>query len=387
MHQFAKNLAAEGHNVRVICEFPNHPKGIIPSEYDGKMTEEAKLDGFNVTRLRVITFPEKTFLTRLFFYLSYMFFSAYAGIFTKERYDVVLATSPPLFVALSGFAVSFFKRARFVLDIRDLWPAAAVALGELNNPGAVRIAEILEKFLYRRADIIIAVTKGFIKYISGLGIEKAKLHWIANGTVEDIFYPVQPDAELRRKLELDGFFVVTFAGNHGIAQGLDTVLEAAENLHNHAVKFLFIGEGPVKAKLINKTEEKGLKNIVFHKQIPLEEIKYYIAISDAMLVPLIDERVFDTFIPSKLFDFMACEKPVILSVDGEAREILDESQGGVFCKPGNSGDLTDKIIYLMENRKLCKSMGEKGRKFVLANFTRKKQAEQLEKILRRDVII
>ncbi len=381
MHQFAKNLVAKGHKVRVICEFPNHPKGIIPPEYDGKMVEKTELDGFSVTRLRVVTSPKKTFLTRLLFYLSYMFFSIFAGIFTKEKYDIVFATSPPLFVAISGYIVSFFKRAKFVLDIRDLWPAAAVALGELNNPTIVRVAEVIELFLYRKANIIIAVTKGFAAYIEALGIDAKKIYRIANGTVEELFFPVEKNQKLKEEIGARNNFLVTFAGNHGIAQGLETVISAASLLKKEDVNFLLIGDGPVKAKLKKIAAEKGISNIIFHGQVPLDEIRNYIAISDAMLVPLINDRVFDTFIPSKLFDFMACGKAVILSVDGEAREILEQSKGGLFCKQEDPVDLSEKILFLKNNRKEQEKMGENGRKFVLSNFTRKKQALELEKIL------
>ncbi len=383
MHQFAKHLSSMGHSVRVVCEFPNHPEGVIPEEYEGQWVEKTRLDGFDVTRLWVRASPEKNFFSRLLFYFSFMFFPIFKMIFNGEKYDVVLATSPPLFVGAAGWVISFFKRAHFILDVRDLWPAAAIALGEISNPVVVKTAELMEGFLYRMASLIVVVTEGFRDYISKRGVGKDKMIWIPNGTVEEIFQPEEPDGELRKELGIEpDDFVVTFAGNHGIAQGLDSVVEAAEMLRGEKIKFLFVGEGPVKSKLVRMVEKRDLSNVIFHSRVPLEEITRYLAISDATLVPLRDDDLFEMFIPSKMFDFLACGKPVLLSVRGEAREILKSSEGGMFVEPENPEDLKKKIEYFIEHPERTEEMGERGRNYVLDNFTRKKQAKQLEKNLR-----
>jgi len=383
VHEFAKHLAQKGHQVTVIAEFPNHPQGIIPEEYKGIFFEREFLDGFEVLRVWVLTFPEKGRLRRILFYTSYMLMAIIAGFFCKKRYDVVFATSPPLFVGISGYVLSRLKNASFLLDVRDLWPLVAIALGELSNEKIIKIAEKVELFLYKKAKAIAAVTEGFIKYIVDLGIKPDKLYHIPNGTIPEIFDPSDVDVNLKKKLGLERKFVVSFAGNHGLAQGLETVMESAKQLQEQKdIAFFFIGEGPVKQNLIDLKEKYRLKNVVFHSKVPLNEIAKYINMSDILLVPLKKDEVFHLFVPSKMFDFMCCAKPIILSVDGEARQILEErAKAGKFIPPGDAVALSEAILSLRDNPKLAEEYGQNGRVFVLKNYLRKQQAQKLESVM------
>lgn len=382
MFEFAKNLTQLGHQVTVIAEFPNHPHGTMAEEYRGKWFETESLAGFDVLRVWVQTSPVKNFRTRILFYLSFMFMAILGSVRLLPRFDVVLATSPPLFVGVAGYVISRLKKSRFVLDIRDLWPAVAVALGEITQPGIIRPAEKLEKFLYHVADRIVAVTHGFCEHIQSVGIPREKICWIPNGTMTDIFHPKRTDKDLRVRLGLNGKLVVTFAGTHGIAQGLPAVIEAARLLGERSdIVFFFIGEGPVKAHLIRLARAYALKNLIFHAQVPLEQIAPYLNMSDILLVPLKNDEVFNSFIPSKMFDFMACAKPVLLSVPGEAKAILEKARAGLSIKPGDPRALAEGILNLAEDEKLRRNLGKNGRKFVLEHFSRKKQGVQLSAIL------
>ena len=383
IYEFARNLINHGHEVTVITEVPNHPIGIVHEQYQGRLFIREEVDGIRVTRVWVWARQKKNFFNRIMFYLSYMVMSFFAGLYDRGRYDIIFATSPPLFVGVSGYLLSIFKRCRFVLDVRDLWPAAATALGELSNKRIIFLAEKIERILYKNADAIVAVTHGFCDYIRRNGGERSRIHYIPNGTVVDMFRPTEPDEELKRSLGLQGHFIVTFAGTLGIAQGLWSLIHAAKLLrHYENITLLFIGDGPVKKNLIELTRELRLNNIFFHPQVPVSNINPYLNISDVLLVSLKDDRIFDTFIPSKMFDFMACGKPIILSVDGEARRIFEEAEAGLWVPPENFYEMSDAIVRFYEDPSLCRRCGEKGRSHVIKNFSRSEQSGKLEKVFR-----
>ncbi len=383
IYEFARNLVSHGHEVTVITEVPNHPIGIIHEQYQGRLFVEEELDGIRVIRVWVWARQKKNFINRILFYLSYMVMSFFAGLCFRGRYDIVFATSPPLFVGVSGFLLSIFRRGKFVLDIRDLWPAAATALGELSNRRIVRLAEKIERILYRNADAIIAVTRGFCDFIEQRGGAKRKIHYIPNGTVLDLFVPRPPDPALKKELGLEGKFIVTFAGTLGIAQGLWSVVHAAKLLrHYQDIALLFIGDGPVKKSLIELVARLRLDNVHFHSQVPINAITPYLNTSDVLLVSLKNDSVFETFIPSKLFDFMACSRPIILSVDGEARRIFEEARAGIFVPPENFYELSEAIIRLHQDPELRARYGENGRQYVIRNFSRLEQAQKLERLFR-----
>jgi len=384
IYEFARNLISKGHEVTVITEVPNHPIGIIHEQYQGKLFIMEEIDAIRVIRVWVWARQKKSFANRILFYLSYMVMSFFAGLYFKGRYDIIFATSPPLFVGVSGYLLSLFKRSRYVLDIRDLWPAAATALGELSNKRIISLAEKIERILYKNADAIVAVTHGFCKFIRQSGGDKDKIFYIPNGTVEDIFKPLAPDPELKKKLDLEGKFIVTFAGTLGIAQGLWSLIHAAKLLrHYEDIVLLFIGDGPVKHMLIELARKLKLTNTYFYPQVPITDINPYLSASDILLVSLKDDVVFNTFIPSKLFDFMACGKPIILSVDGEARQIFEKAEAGIYASPENFYELSDAIIRLYEDSGLRRRCGRNGRNYVTRNFSRKKQSEQLERVFKR----
>jgi glycosyltransferase involved in cell wall biosynthesis len=266
--------------------------------------------------------------------------------------------------------------------VRDLWPKAAQALGELSNPRLYRWAEALEQRLYDRADRITATTRSFCRYIAGRGIPAAKVIHVPNGTLEDVFSPERGDAGLRQRLGLDGKLVVVFAGLHGIAQDLEMVLDTAVRLRDEGeIAFVFLGEGPRKAALMEAARTQGLDQVRFLPQVPLEESAHYLNLADVVLVPLARDRIFDMFVPSKLFDGLACGKPVLLSVDGEAREILEESGGGLFVPPGDAEALAAAIRHLFRHPEIRKEMGERGRLFVTQHYRRRVQAQRFAEVV------
>jgi glycosyltransferase involved in cell wall biosynthesis len=383
LDHFAHFLAGRGHDVTVIAEVPNHPKGVIFDGYRGRFVKRSLEDGVDTRRVWVLTSPRKSSWRRIAFYLSYAFSAAIVGLTAiRRRPQAVFASSPPLPVLLPAYAVSRARRCPLVVDIRDIWPAVGVALGEINGAIPLRAAQLLERFLYDRSAAITCVTRGFVRHVQESGISSDRIHYLPNGTVPDVFHPSRQDADIRRSLGIDGKFVVGYVGLHGIAQGLKVLIDAADRLRDRPdLHFLMVGEGPDKAQLVNAARDRGLVNITFHAEVPQREVVPYINTCDVMVVPLRKLDVFSTFIPSKLFDYLSCQRPVVLMVDGEARALLEDSGGGVYVTPEDSGALADQLTKLASEPDRLADMGRNGRNWVLEHFVRDDQAAQLETLL------
>ena len=378
----AKGLREAGHEVHVLAEKPNHPEGIIREDYRDGIFEERTYEGIPVTYTWVYTHPEKNFLKRLAFYLSFMAMAIVGALRKKGDFDVVLASSPPLFVGLSGWLAARLKDAKFVFDVRDIWPEVAVAMGALSNPITIRLAEQLERFIYNRADGITAVTSSFCNHIQEVASEKIPMRRIMNGTMPEVFHQDSRREEMRAQLGIQGKYVVTYAGNLGLAQGLPHLIEAADRLQeNEEVEFVLLGSGPVKEDLIQEANIRELTNVRFLDRVPLEEAAAHMAASDALLVPLEDHEIYRQFIPSKLFDSMASGRPILLSVDGEARTILEEAEAGLYYPAEDGEALAKRIEWLVDHPEKGKKMGRNGRVYARENCTRAVQAQKMADFL------
>jgi glycosyltransferase involved in cell wall biosynthesis len=376
MQAFAEYLAARGHQVTVICEFPNHPHGVIPAHYRGRLVEDDQTNPYRILRVWVKADPEKTTASRMAFYLSYMALAT-AIAPRAGRADVVIATTPPLFVGAAGLAIARMNLAPLVLDVRDLWPAAAAGLNEISTGCTLQVAEALERRLYKRAAGVVAVTRPFCEHIDRIRRRAPRTVFIPNGTLKRFF--ALPDGNARAKLGIDANrFLVTFAGTHGIAQALPATLEAAA--HADGIHFAFVGEGPAKNALVASARERGLENVSFHQQVPIENVPPLLAASDALLVPLSAHPTFVSFVPSKLFDFMAAGRPVILSARGEAARIVERAGAGVVIQPENPKALASAAQWLAEHPREAEAMGKRGQEFARGRL-RHVQGERLEQVL------
>jgi glycosyltransferase involved in cell wall biosynthesis len=376
MQSFAEHLAERGHQVTVIAEFPNHPQGVIPPEYRHRIVEDDRSNAYRVLRVWVRTSPEKTQMTRLSFYLSYMgLATAVAPL--AGRADVVVATTPPLFTAVAGLAIARMNRAPFVLDVRDLWPAAATSLLQISPGWETRAAEGLEQWLYRSATAVTAVTRPFCKHVDRIRGAPPSTVLLPNGTLPQFF--VDGDTGSNRLGVPDDRFLVTFAGILGIAQALPSAVEAAALLKGSA-DIAFVGDGPMKDTVAGLAAEKELENVHFHPQVSAEAIPPILAASDALLVPLSGHPTFEQFVPSKMIDFMATGKPVVLSAAGESARILETSGAGVVVAPESPVELASAIRWLAEHPAEAAEMGRRGREFA-AGRLRSVQAERLEQLL------
>ena len=306
--EMAHRWAENGADVTVLTCFPNHPNGIIPKEYRGMWHCRERRGGVNVVRTYVYAAANKGFFRRILNYLSFMFSSLFVGTVMSKRPDILIATSPQFFVAVAGYVISRIKRCKFVFEVRDLWPEEIVAVGAIKNKMAIRALEALEMFLYRKADIIVAVAQGTIDLLKARGIPERKLALVPNGVDIDFFMARADGRQVRKQLGIDGKFVVGYIGTHGMAHKLETILRAAAKIRmRDDIMFLFVGDGAEKARLIRMADDMKLTNVAFRDQVPREKVPEFYAACDVCLVPLRKAELFTRNIPSKIYEIMAAD--------------------------------------------------------------------------------
>jgi colanic acid biosynthesis glycosyl transferase WcaI len=384
--ELSRHWATAGHEVTVLTGFPNHPTGVVAPEYRSKfrrLVAREQTDGVNVVRTWLLPFPNRKAYERMLNYSSFCMSAAATGLFLSPP-DVIIATSPQLLVALSGWWLARWKRVPFVFEVRDLWPEslAAVGMGSENSLLHRALAKIAG-FLYRRSDRIVVVTSAFEDYlVKHWQVPREKISVIENGVETKLFFP-EAGTALRKELGSDGKFVVAYIGTMGMAHGLETILTAAAQLRhaNPEIVFLMLGEGAEKEHIIALARERGLSNVKFVDQQPRERIPAYICASDACLVLLKKTDLFKTVIPTKMLEFMSCARPVILGVDGQARAILEQARGGVVIEPENSEALVNAIRYLEANREIARDLGQNGREHIVRKFSRRETADRYISVL------
>ena len=384
--ELARHWVRDGHDVTVLTGFPNHPTGVVPAEYRGKLRRLAlreKWNGVSVTRTWLWPLPNRKAHERMLNYISFAVSSAVTGLF-EPRPDVVIASSPQLLVALSGWWLARCKRVPFVFEVRDLWPESLVAVGLGDSNSLLhRVLGRIAEFLYRNCDHIVVVTRAFKDYlVKQWRVPPEKISIVENGVETEMFAP-QDASRLRDDLSIDRKFVVSYIGTIGMAHGLETLLEAAGRLQmlNPEVVFLLVGEGADKERIVNLAHARGLGNVRFVPQQPHELVSSYICASDACLVLLRKSPVFKTVIPTKMLEFMSCARPVILGVDGEAREILEKAESGAGIEPENPEQLIRAVLRLAEDKNLRETLGRNGRRYVVQNLSRRRTAQTYIEVL------
>lgn len=389
-HELSKYWVQAGHDVTVLTGFPNHPTGVVPREYRGrmwKMSIREWLDGIEVVRTWLYPAPNRRAVERIFNYGSFCLSASVRGLFLK-RPDVVIGTSPQLLIALSGWWISHWKRCPFIFEVRDLWPESLLASG-MGRESSLLIhgLERLAAFLYHRCDRIVVVTEAFREnLIATRGLSAGKIDVVENGVETDTFVPaIQDGLDLRRSHGLCGKFVASYIGTIGYAHGLEVILNAARNLKElqPEVLFLLVGEGAERERLQSLAEQEGLTNIRFMGQQPRERIPSLINASDVCMVMLRKAEVFKTVIPSKMLEFMACGRPVVLGVDGQARKILEEAQAGIPIAPGDADALVQVLTELRRDPALGTRLGKNGQRFIQARYSRKRKARDYLSILEK----
>ncbi len=380
-YHFATKLARNGHDVTVVTGMPNHPSGVKHQGYRGRLFASEKTEGVRVLRAYLFTTPRKTFSTRMLNQISFAVSAFFRGLFAPSC-DVILVTSPPLFLGTSAWLLGHLKAAPYVLDVRDYWPHAAVALGQLNSRAAVRLAEKLEMFLYTHAAWIVAVTGGMRRLMLKRGIPAHRLVLIPNGADTECFTP-GPPANGR---EGDGTWTVLYSGTHGLVHGMGVILDAAEELlSEERVRFVMVGDGVAKDQLVADAGRRNLSNIEFHPSQQPEHLAERIRGSDVCLATTTTGSFSGGTIPVKIFDYMACGKPVVAAVAGDAKTVMAEADGGIVVAPGDAPALARALRTLLEDSDECERLGRNGHDYVKWTYSRERLAGRMEDLLSRVV--
>ena len=382
IYEMAKHWIELGNEVHVVTCFPNHPTGIIPDEYKGMKYKHEMMNGIHVHRNYVYATPNKGFFKKTLGHISFMLSSVVISMRKINKPDVIITSSPTFFSIFSGYWYSLRKKTPFVLEIRDLWPAAMIELGVMKEGFITNILEKMELFFYRKCKRLIMVTKSFKENVVNRGIDCDKVYVITNGVNQELFYPREKSKELIDKYYLKDKFVISYVGAHGISQSLSTILKVAKSLIDEKdIQFLFIGEGAEKDKLKEIAREQNITNVKFIDSQPKELIPEFYSTSDICLIPLKNIELFKTFIPSKMFEIMACGIPIVASLEGEAADVLNDSKAALVVQPDNPEEIKQAIIKLKEDNALYEQFKKNGPSCVGQNYSRKKLAEQYLEII------
>lgn len=381
LYEHATRWVGLGHEVTVITCAPNFPEGKLFEGYRNSWYRVEMMDGIRVVRVKTYITANEGFLRRTLDYMSFMVTGFVAGLFQRKP-DVIVGTSPQFFCAVGAWALAALRRKPFVFELRDLWPASIVAVGAMKKNRVIRVLEKIELFLYKRARVVIPVTEAFKEDLVARGISPGKIHVVRNGVDSNRYRPMPRNAELEREHGLQGKFVVGYLGTHGLAHGLDKVVDAAELLRDRGdIAFLFVGGGAARNALAEGVASKALKNVHLVPRQPKEMMPRLWSLCHISLVPLRDNPVFSTVIPSKLFESMAMGVPVVASLpEGETTRIVRETGVGIVTPPENPGILAKTIEFLHDNPERLAEF-----RFACSNatplFSRSRQADLMQNIL------
>lgn len=362
LSEMAAYWADRGHDVTVLTGMPNHPTGVIPEAYRGVVVRRESRDGVRVLRNWLYATPNEGFLKKTVGHLTFMVTAVLTGMPRAPRPDVVVVSSPTFFSIFSGWVIARLRRARFVVEVRDLWPAIFVDLGVLKNPVLIRVLEWVELRMYAAADRVVVVTEGFRANLISRGVPADKVVTIRNGVDLDRFDPARPSrADMRARLGCpEGSMLALYLGAHGISQGLTTLVDAAALLRGDGVHVALVGEGADKTAVAKHLSEVGADNVTMLPGVPRDDVADLVAAADVCLVPLRDLPLFETFLPSKMFEFFGAGKPVVGGVAGEAAQIL-VAAGGLVVPPEDAAALATALRTLAGQPEKRATMGVEAR--------------------------
>ena len=385
-HEHCREWVRQGHCVCVITGVPNHPRGELLEGYENRLVQEEEVDGIRVIRTWMFLSPNEGFLGRIANYVLFGLAASLASL-KAERPDVVIATSPQFFCGLAGMLVSRLRGAPFVLEIRDLWPESIVQLGQLKPGPMLRALERLETILYRSAAGIVVNTRSFIDHLCARGIAAEKIELVYNGIDPHLFRPQPRDPHLLRHHELGDKYLVAYIGTLGLAHGVSTLLDAADRLRDRPeIHFVIIGDGADRDALETSAARRQLSNVSFLGLRPRSEIPSWIASMDLLVVMLRDLDVFASVIPSKIFEFCAQERPVIVSTPkGEIRSLIEASRAACSLDAEQPKALAEAILACQEAPDETAAMAVRGRQWVEAGFVRDGLARRMLSFIERIV--
>jgi glycosyltransferase involved in cell wall biosynthesis len=348
---------------------------------------EEIVDGIRVLRVATSRSSHGGLVGQLLAFLTFASSSLVAGLRVRDV-DVVLATTPPIFQAVSAWLIAAIRRRPLVLEIRDLWPEFIIDMGKLTNPVVIAIARWLERFLYKRADSFIVNSPAYVDYLDGKGVERARITLVSNGVSPEMFTKdgdvARRVGDIRARFSLEGKFVAMYAGAMGPANDLETLLDAAEALlGDERIHIVLVGDGKRRKYLEAQARGRRLSNVTFAGPQSKVDMRVFLSAADVCVATLQNIAMFRMTYPNKVFDYLAAGKPVVLAIDGVIREVVERAEAGTFVPPGDARTLAEAIARLAADPQRGIEMGQRGREYVRKNFNRRDHGELFTSALRR----
>lgn len=383
LYPMVRQFVAAGHEVMVATGMPNYPRGEVFPEYRGRRVMREEVDGYTVFRTNYFTTPRnQSKWAQLRNYLGFIPAASRGGR-RAGKLDVVFVTSPPIFSVVPAILLAKMRGAKLVLDVRDLWPDELVTYGGFREESAaVRVTRAIARWAYREADCVAATTQAILDAVVERGVERNKTFFLPNGADLELFRPLAPQNELSAQYQFGNRFVVMYSGLFGIKHSLEVLLEAASLLKEHKeIVFFLLGNGARRDALVEEARAKGLDNVIFGDERGVKEIPQLLARADLCFAAVRPEPYPKKVVSVKVFEYLACEKPVVGALSGESARVLEESGGGIVVPPGDARSTADAILALYRDPARRAEMGQVGRRYVEENYSRSAWAARLERRL------
>jgi glycosyltransferase involved in cell wall biosynthesis len=337
-YEHCREWVKSGVDVTVITCAPNFPKGEVYPGYKNKLIHKEVIDGIKVIRVFTFITANEGIIKRTLDYVSFAITAFFAGLFVKT--DIIISTSPQFFTSLTGRLLSFFKRKPWIFEVRDIWPESIIAVGIMERNNIIRALEKLEKYYYRKANHIVVVTDSFKQNLIDKGVPASKISIFKNGANLDLYKPQDKNESLLKQFNLKDKFIFAYIGTHGMAHGLDFILNSIQSIQdtNPKFHFIFIGDGAERINLLKQSEDLKLKNVTFINSVNKKDVVEYLSIMDVAIVNLKKSDTFLNVIPSKIFEAAAMEKPILLGLEGETKKMILEFDSGICYEPENEND-------------------------------------------------
>lgn len=381
----SEGLSKLGHDVTVVTGFPNYPHGKLYSGYKLRLFQKEQINGVNIIRLPLVADRNRSAFWRALNFLSFMLSTSILIPILYRKPDITWVYFPPLTLGITALIVNLFFRSPYVCEIQDMWPETLEATGFIKNKTALKLIGNIGKLAYKKSSAVTVISDGFKKNIESKGIESSKIHVIHNWAYEKDDYNDFVDINLSKELGFTNYFNILYAGNMGAAQGLTNVISAAEQLTDlRYLQFVMVGTGIEKNDLEKLAKEKRLKNILFLERLPMDKMPLIYALSDALMVHLVDDPLFEITIPGKTQSCLLSGKPVIASVKGDAANLIEKAKAGYAVKPMSPNELALAVrkLYNLTPRER-QEMGQAGRQFYFENLSPKVQVQKYEKLFKK----
>ena len=377
-HEHCKEWVKEGVEVTVITCNPNFPYGKVYDGYKNKLYQTEMIDGIKIIRVWSYMTENKGAIKRILDYVSYAIGAFIAGLFVKT--DLIVATSPQLFTALGGCMLAKVKRKPWIFELRDLWPEGIKDTGAIKNKKILDFLVKMELCLYRKSDYVVTVTKGLKDNLVSRGIEVSKIDIVTNGANLELFQPVDKNKKILHTLGLENKFIFGYIGTHGLAHGLEFIIDSIKEIEDERIHFLFIGTGAKKATVVALAEKLQLNNVTFLDPVTKSEVVDYISVIDVALIPLTKTDIHASLIPSKIFESASMMKPILLGVEGEAADIVKRYNAGLIFEPENKNEFLAGVEKISLDDAFYKEL-QIGCSELAEEFDRKRLAIKMSKIL------